>query len=220
MSASLQKSLSSGTAKFDKSVDKFVKNDTYVNVLRVVLIGYSVFIDSVPNDIINLFKHFITRFIVSGFVAYLLFKDVVTALLLALCFILSIQELKKRTYGSDIMNHNNNVVSNNNGPSPNPILTGMNNMSKVMIQNASTMNDVPDNNAPENSADPAFQTLTQNLVEGSAFTTDADLEKAGSNLVQGVDPDKGVKTFVNQHGAQSLDVPLGFDAEASISSKF
>ena len=119
MSASLQKSLSAGTTKFDKNVDKFVKNDTNVNVLRVALIAYAVFIDSVPHEVINLFDMFAVRLLVSLSVAYLLFKDVITALLLALCFILSIQELKKRHSSPSV------VVNNaNKKPSPNPVMTG------------------------------------------------------------------------------------------------
>lgn len=210
MSASLQKSLSAGTAKFDKNVDKFVKNDTNVNVLRVALIAYAVFIDSVPHEVINLFDMFAVRLLVSLSVAYLLFKDVITALLLALCFILSIQELKKRHSGSVV------VVNNANNPSLNPVMTGGSILRPPL--NMSFGNESGNN--PEDSPDPAFKTMTQNLVEGDAFTTDADLHKVSSNMVQGADPDEGVKTFVNQHGAQGLDVPLGFDSDASVSSKF
>lgn len=210
MSSSLQKSLSVGTAKFDKSVDKFVRNDTNVNILRIILIAYAVLIESVPNQVIHLFDMFAVRLLISLSVAYLLFKDVITALLLALCFILSIQELKKRQ--SHIMIP---VVASS--PSPNPVMTGSS-IIRPSLNMAFGNND--DNDAPENSPDPAFKTMTQNLVENSAFTTDEDLRKIGSNMVQGVDPDEGVKTFVNQHGAQGLDVPLGFDTEASTSSKF
>jgi hypothetical protein len=216
MSASLQKTLSrlsAGTNSVDKKVNNFIKNDTNLNVLRVVLVAYAVLIDKVPNQAILLFEHFGVRLVVSSLVAYLLFKDVVTALLLALCFILSVQELKKR------MNTPLTVVENNQNmgkfdevmPSPNP---GMINT----VKNMSSNNTFTQNR--EDMPDPAFKTMTQNLVEGSAFTTDEQLKNVGTNMVQGVDPDEGVKTFVNQHGAQGLDVPLGFDPESCQTSKF
>lgn len=213
MNASLQKSLnrlSTGTAKVDKSVDNFIRNDTYVNVLRVTLVLYALMIDQVPNEVINSFGNFVMRLLVSASIAYLLFKDVITALLLALCFILSVQELKKRKH-SPMMNNN----APSQGPSPNPIMTSLNSF----VPNLSFSNS-NDNGNPEDAPDPAFKTMTQNLVEGSAFTTDEHLKKVSTNQVQGVDPDEGVKTFVNQHGAQGLDVPLGFDPEACPTSKF
>lgn len=212
MSSGLQKSLnrlSTGTAQVDKSVNAFVRNDTYVNILRVSLVCYSLFVDQIPNDIIYSFQNFGLRLLVSASVAYLLFKDVITALLLALCFILSVQELKKRKHG---VPHNNAVGSH--GPSPNPISSVLNSFAPDLSFGGD------DNGNPEDNGDPAFKTMTQNLVEGGAFTTDAHLKKASSNLVQGVDPDVGVKTFVNQHGAQGLDVPLGVDPDACSASGF
>ena len=152
--------------------------------------------------------NFLLRLLVSSSIAYLLFKDVITALLLALCFILSVQELKKRT-NSPMMNNNAQ------GPSPNPSMTSVLNS---FVPDLSFGNN--NNSNPEDTPDPAFKTITQNLVEGSAFTTDEHLKKVSTNQVQGVDPDEGVKTFVNQHGVQGLDVPLGFDPVASESSKF
>jgi len=224
---SLQKSLSqlsTSATDVDKHVNKFVKNETNVNVLRVVLIGYSLFISKIPGEVIHIFDYFLVRLAVSGMVAYLLFKDVITSLLLALCFILSIQELKKRNGESNIQVNSFQVNSGpssgpsngpSNGPSPNP---------NIRYNGSPLSEEQPlfldsESSGPEDSADPAFQTLTSNLVNGS-FTSDQQLDDAQSNFVQGIDPDIGVKTFVNQHGAQGLDVPLGLDPEASQSSAF
>jgi hypothetical protein len=208
---SLQKSLSRLSTNADENVNKFVKNETYVNVLRLSLVCYSLFINKVPNEAIQLFDQFAFRVVVTALVAYLLFKDIISALLLALCFILSIQELKKR---------NGNPYTSNNfesvGPSPNPVSTSegadLNNAQPMFLDSEGGQN-------PEDSPDPAFQTITQNLVEGS-FTDDQQFNNVQTNLVQGVDPDVGVKTFVSQHGAQGLDVPLGKDPNASLSSAF
>lgn len=212
MSSGLQKSLnrlSTGTSQVDKNVDAFVRNETYVNILRVSLVCYSLFIDQIPNEIIYSFQNFGLRLFVSASVAYLLFKDVITALLLALCFILSVQELKKRKYGVPQHNNNNNV-----GPSPNPLGSLLNSFAPdLSFGNNNNVN-------PEDNGDPAFKTMTQNLVEGSSFTTDNHLKKASTNFIQGVDPDTGVKTFVNQHGAQGLDVPIGTDPDACTASSF
>jgi hypothetical protein len=224
MSTSLQKSLSrlsTGTNSVDKKVNNFIKNDTNLNLLRVVLVAYAVLIDKVPNQVITLFEHFGVRLVISSLVAYLLFKDVVTALLLALCFILSVQELKKRMNGPVKVNGNNQNMNDFDevGPSPNPSMISGN--QKVFLNNTSQYpEDKPYFEDPEERPDPAFRTMTQNLVEGSAFTTDEQLKNVGTNLVQGVDPDDGVKTFVNQHGAQGLDVPLGFDPDSCQTSKF
>lgn len=218
MNSSLQKSLnrlSVKTTQVDKNVDNFIKNDTYINIVRMLLIVYSLFINEIPNDIIFVFKNFGVRLFVSATIAYLLFKDVVTALLLALCFILSVQELKKRKHNK--MGNNNNMVPNNN--------MLYNHNAPVMASPNPETNMVPhlsfnNNNAgnPEDYSDPAFKTITQNLVEGDSFTTDEQLNAVGNNAVQGVDPESGVKTFVNQNGAQGLDVPLGFDPESSVAS--
>lgn len=223
---SLQKSLTSSANTLDKNVDSFVKNETYINLVRVAFIGYAVFVEKVPDNVIHMFNNFGVRLFVTVMIAYLLFKDVVTALLLALCFILSVQELKKRGVTvSPMMNTFNNYPSINNGVAP---------MNNSMPSQASVNSDgdIPSQPSvfemplvrnrevmPEDVPDPAFRTMTQNIVEGS-FTTDAQFLDAQSNSVQGADPDTGIKTFVNQHGSQGLDVPLGRDPVASMHSAF
>ena len=209
---SLPKSLTSGANTLDKNVESFVKNETYINLTRVALIGYAVFVHKVPNEVINAFDKFVVRLVVSSLIAYLLFKDVISALLLALCFILSVQELKKRnTVVKPMFNTFNNYKVNNSVHAN----MNMNNDSNSMGPVSTFMDAV----MPEDVPDPAFKTITQNIVDGS-FTTDAQFLDAQSNGVQGADPDNGIKTFVNQHGAQGLDVPLGQDPEASMQSAF
>lgn len=211
---SLQKSLTQLSTETDKHVTKFVKNETQVNLLRVALIAYSVFINKVPSQVIGLFDMFAFRLVISGMIAYLLFKDVVTALLLSLCFIMSIQELKKRQGG--VVSSMVNNFDNTEAPSPNPSMT--NTGAPVNHQQPMFLDEEPGAD-PEESGDPAFKTITQNLVEGS-FTSDQQFKDAQNNGVQGNDPDVGVKTFVTQHGAQGLDVPLGLDPDASKASAF
>lgn len=207
---SLQKSLSTTANKFDKSVDGFVKNDTSINILRAGLLGYALFVKNVPDAVINAFDNFAVRLVTAGMCAYLLFKDVVTALLLSLCFIMTVLELKNRRGGVVPM-----ANQFNNGPSPNPMATAS--APPPVVRDAG--NEAGNFPNPEDSPDPAFRTMTQNIVEGS-FTSDAQLRDAQSNMIQGVDPDAGVKTFSNQHGAQGLDVPLGFDPESCEASAF
>ncbi len=218
---SLSKSLTSSANTIDKNVDSFVKNETYVNLFRVALIGYAVFVHNVPDNVINLFDKFVFRLVITLLVAYLLFKDVITALLLALCFILSVQELKKRGNLAKPMYNtfdNYGALLNNTADSDKQLNTPSNTSSENNIKD-------PINSLlsatimPEDVPDPAFKTMTQNIVEGS-FTSDAQFLDAQSNGVQGADPDTGVKTFVNQHGAQGLDVPLGQDPLASMQSAF
>ena len=67
---------------------------------------------------------------------------------------------------------------------------------------------------------PASQTLTNNLNNNSAFTSEQQLRVAQTNIISGVDPDVGYKTLKGQLGSQGLNVPRGYDPEGSESSQF
>ena len=67
---------------------------------------------------------------------------------------------------------------------------------------------------------PASQTLTNNLNNNSAFTSEQQLRVAQTNIINGVDPDVGYKTLKGQLGSQGLNVPRGYDPEGSGSSQF
>lgn len=207
---SLQKSIDKRFSSMNKQVDKLVADETAINLVRVGLILYALFVPSLPDDVIYVFFYFGVRLVITLLIAFMLFKDVITALLLAVCFVISIQELNKRfPVIIPIKPNSPSYDMANNAPMMNLNDTGS------MVENVP----VPQvmNNNPEDVPDPAFQTLTENVIS-TAFTSDSQFRDAQSNMVQGADPDAGVKTFVKQQGAQGLDAPIGFDPVASKAS--
>ena len=206
-------------SKLDKFIVKCMKNNMCANTLRALLVVYAVFVNRVPDQVLSLYDNFLCRLAFAAFIVYMVFVDPITALLLAAVFVLSVQERNyRKSSGNNVVNNiANNVVNN-----------GVNNVANNQVNNnlarpGLEIKDVTANDVPYEQTHPVSQTLTDNLVEsgqGSDFTSTGQLKAAQNNLISGVDPDQGVKTFTNQLGPQGLNIPGGYDLDSSVSSKF
>ena len=206
-------------SKLDKFIVKCMKNNMCANTLRALLVVYAVFVNRVPDQVLSLYDNFLCRLAFAAFIVYMVFVDPITALLLAAVFVLSVQERNyRKSSGNNVVNNiANNVVNN-----------GVNNVANNQVNNnlarpGLEIKDVTATDVPYEQTHPVSQTLTDNLVEsgqGSDFTSTGQLKAAQNNLISGVDPDQGVKTFTNQLGPQGLNIPGGYDLDSSVSSKF
>ncbi len=186
-----------------KEVDKHSCDTTNNVALQLVLAAYIIFIKRVPITFLAYFNNFYVRLVIAGLIAYMLCKNIITALVLALAFIMTLKELKNR--GTSRYSE--------------PVLPNLKANDLIHTNVIQLEDQLPQDTSSEDIPHPAFKTMTQNLVE-NPFTTDKQFMDVQSNMVQGVDPDMGVKTLTHQHGVQGLDIPLGYDIQASISSAF
>ena len=211
----ITKLITKPVSKLDKFIVKCMKNNMCANTLRALLVVYAVFVNRVPDQVLSLYDNFLCRLAFAAFIVYMVFVDPITALLLAAVFVLSVQERNYRKSSG------NNVI--NNG-----VNNGVNNVANNQVNNnlarpGLEIKDVTATDVPYEQTHPVSQTLTDNLVEsgqGSDFTSTGQLKAAQNNLISGVDPDQGVKTFTNQLGPQGLNIPGGYDLEGVVSSKF
>lgn len=199
----MEKSISSSVSSVVKEVEKHSCDTTNNIAVQLILVAYIIFIKQIPITYLSYFNNFYFRLVVAGLIAYLLFRNIITALLLALAFIVSLKELKSRS----TTRYNEPVL-------PNLKVDDL--IHTNVIQHG---NQLPQDTSSEDIPHPAFKTMTQNLVE-NPFTTNKQFMDVQNNMVQGADPDMGVKTLSHQHGAQGLDVPLGHDTQASLASAF
>jgi len=225
-----------------------MKNNACANSIRALLIIYAVFVNRVPNQVLSLYDSFLFRLALAAFIVYMVFIDPITALLLAAVFVLSVQERNYRRasgngllaigssfqqWFSNLFQRNNNGANGLNGANGTNGLNGANGLNG--LNGANGLNGQNNNlaraelpvsepsNVPYEQEHPSSQTLSNNLTEsgqGSDFTSVGQLKAAQNNLISGVDPDEGVKTFTNQLGPQGLNMPTGYDLEGSTSSKF
>lgn len=220
----ITKLITKPVSKLDKFIVKCMKNNMCTNTLRALLVVYAVFVNRVPDQVLSLYDNFLCRLAFAAFIVYMVFVDPITALLLAAVFVLSVQERNyRKSSGNNVVNNiGNNVVNNGVNNGVNNVANNQvnNNLARpgLEIKEATATTDVP-----YEQTHPVSQTLTDNLVEsgqGSDFTSTGQLKAAQNNLISGVDPDQGVKTFTNQLGPQGLNIPGGYDLEGAVSSKF
>jgi hypothetical protein len=186
-----------------KEVEKHSCDTTNNIALQLVLVAYIIFIKRIPITFLIYFNNFYVRLVVAGLIAFMLFKNIITALMLALAFIMTLKELKNR----------------NTSRYSEPVLPNLKANDLIHTNVIQLKDQLPQDTSNEDILHPAFKTMTQNLVE-NPFTTDKQFMDVQSNMVQGVDPDMGVKTLTHQHGAQGLDIPLGYDTQAPTTSVF
>ena len=227
----ITKFITKPVSKLDKFIVKCMKNNMCANTLRALLVVYAVFVNRVPDQMLSLYDNFLCRLAFAAFIVYMVFVDPITALLLAAVFVLSVQERNyRKSLGNNVANNVANNVVNNvaNNDVNNVANNDVNNVANNQANNnlarpGLEIKEATTTNVPYEQTHPASQTLTDNLVEsgqGSDFTSTGQLKAAQNNLISGVDPDQGVKTFTNQLGPQGLNIPGGYDLEGAVSSKF
>jgi len=223
-------------AKIDKEIMKFLQNDA-VKCLAVLLgIAYVLVIKQIPTETLQLTNNFYIKILVALTIAYLACFEPLYAIILAVVFILSLQELNHRqvsrhsgnggrgnykaegvvgkedTYEDQLAKKDflENVIPNPNGECTCGCDCGCN------CTNCSCGGNC--GNGACKCGNPADQNLTQNLSKG--YITDGHLRDAQNNMICGSDPDKPVEVFHKIMNAQGLLMPHGHDDKACTASKF
>jgi len=89
-------SLTKMTDKSLSEIDKVLKNEYVCWGLRILLVLYAAMVaPNLNEDISNLFDNVFVRLVVAGIIVFLSFHDPTLAILLSICFVVSIQTLNK-----------------------------------------------------------------------------------------------------------------------------
>ena len=206
--------MSSSLSSIEKTLNHQLKKPVVINVLRVVIVVYILFLTSIPRNIISLFENTLFQLFYLALLAYMALIDPVSALLMAAAYLLTIQQLNRPYVLHNTFYNKSSIQSNSYvnekfqemahplNASPAPV---------VQMLNSST---------PFDNEHPAFKTMTENIAQKTTFTTDTQFQDAQSNFVPDVNQNNGIKTLTNQFTAQGIDLPRGFDADIYTGSQF
>lgn len=218
-------------AKIDKAIMNFLQNNV-VRCLSILLgVGYVLVIKQIPTETLKTVNNFYIKVLVALVIAYLACSEPLYAVILAVLFILSLQELNHR----QVSRHSGKATS---GPTKSYKAEGVvgkeDTYQEQLAEKDFLENEIPNpngecgcgcgstdcncNNGACKCGNPADQNLTQNL--GNGYITDGHLRDAQNNMVCGSDPDKPVEVFHKIMNAQGLLMPHGHDVSAGTASKF
>jgi hypothetical protein len=210
-------------AKLDKAIMNFLQNNVVRFLSILVGIGYILVIKKIPTNTLIYANNFYIKILVALAIAYLACCEPLYAIILAVLFILSLQELNHRNVSS--------------GPKTDYETQGVVGKEDT-YQDQLAKKDFLENKIPNPNGEcvcgsgcdgnctngackcgnPSDRNLTQNLVNG--YITDGHLRDAQNNMVCGSDPDKPVEVFDKILNAQGLSMPHGHEPSASTASKF
>lgn len=92
----MNKSITKMTGKSLSEVDKVLKNDYVCWGLRILLVLYAAMVaPNLNEDVSSLFDNVFVRLIIAAVIVFLSFHDPTLAILLSICFVVSIQTLNK-----------------------------------------------------------------------------------------------------------------------------
>lgn len=211
-------------AKLDKAIMNLLQNNV-VRCLSILSgIAYILVIKKIPTHTLNHINNFYVKILIALIIAYLACCEPLYAIILAVLFILSLQELNHRK-----------VSGITSGPRKNYQAEGVvgkeDTYQEQLAKKPFLENVIPNPNGECNCGsncgcangackcgNPADRNLTQNLGDG--YITDGHLRDAQNNMVCGSDPDKPVEVFHGIMNAQGLLMPHGHDASAGTASRF
>ena len=215
--------MSSVLASLEKVLSSNLKNSVVLNVVRVVLVIYILMITSIPVTTLAVFENTLFQVFYLALLAYMALVDPASALLMAAAYLFTVQQLNQpiaRMMNNNSNNNNNRSNNSNNNRNNNVMMNNNNNNNNnnrenfgEPVANNVTMAPALAIASETHSEHPAYQTMTDNLANGSTFTTDLQFKDAQSNFVPEVDQTAGIKSWANQFSAQGIDLPRGFDAE-------
>ena len=210
--------MSSSLNSMEKTLNHQLKNPIVINVLRVLIVIYIIFLTSIPRNIISIFENTLFQLFYLALLAYMALIDPVSALLMAAAYLLTIQQLNR-----SVVKYNTNTF--NNGPSNNIqsnlyVNEKFQEMAHPLNSSPSPVIQMLNSSTPFDNDHPAFKTMTENIAQKTTFTTDTQFQDAQSNFVPNVSQNNGIKTLTNQFTAQGIDLPRGFDADIYTGSQF
>ena len=209
--------MSSSLSSIEKTLNHQFKNPVIINVIRVVIVLYILFLTSIPRNVISLFENTLFQLFYLALLAYMALVDPVSALLMAAAYLLTIQQLNRPQV---LHNAFNNRAAYNNIQSNLYVNEKFQEMAHPLNASPSPVVQMLNTSTPFDNDHPAFKTMTENIAQKTTFTTDTQFQDAQSNFVPDVNQNNGIKTLRNQFTAQGIDLPRGFDADIYTGSQF
>ena len=208
--------MSSSLSSMEKTLNHQLKKPVVINVLRVLIVVYILFLTSVPRNVISLFENTLFQLFYLALLAYMALIDPVSALLMAAAYLLTIQQLNRSTVKYNTFNNgpSHSIQSNSY------VNEKFQEMAHPLNASPSPVVQMLNNSTPFDNDHPAFKTMTENIAQKTTFTTDTQFQDAQSNFVPNVSQNNGIKTLSNQFTAQGIDLPRGFDADIYTGSQF
>lgn len=189
-------------SNFNKTAAGFLNNKNMSMGLKALLIIYAGF--SVPKlmgNHVQIFDNVLVRVLVAGLVVYLSFHDTTLSLLLAICLVLSIQELNKLKTTSAINNMQDmeSFDGHHDGHDDGEMLD-------------ENLEQFQSNQQSDNSGEQSNELTSGGLCRNSGvyFTNDNQLNDAQNNNVESSNTMSQVQSWENQLGPQGLNHPYGF----------
>ena len=218
--------MSSKLMSMEKSLNNQFKKPLVINVVRVLIIVYILFLTSLSRDVLSVFENTLFQIAYLALLAYVALIEPVSAILMAAAYLLTIQQLnrphfKPNTHYNNQMNSMNSIQTNslrmeNFQEMAHPLVSSNPANQPVLMVNDSH----PVSSNQLEGDHPAFKTMTENIAEKTVFTTDTQFQDAQSNFVPNVNQNNGIKSWTNQFSAQGVDLPRGYDTEIYTGSQF
>ena len=99
--------MSSSLSSIEKTLNHQFKKPVVINVIRVVIVVYILFLTSIPRNVISLFENTLFQLFYLALLAYMALVDPVCALLMAGAYLLTIQQLNRPYVLHNALNLNN-----------------------------------------------------------------------------------------------------------------
>ena len=164
----------------NNNVRNVVQNELLINTIRVLIIIYIAFgIPLMKDKHLNVANDNIVRLVIVALIVYLSFMDIVTAILLAIAFIVTIHHSSKSHSNNEKINTVNDVKA---------LVDKVNNIvnNKEGYENNEKTNEAENNTQPKNSnletIDDSTNVLAQNAEDVSGYDSDEDNANAGANF--------------------------------------
>ena len=215
--------MSSKLMSMEKTLNNQFKNPIVINIIRVLLVVYILFLTSLNRNVLSLFENTLFQIAYLALLAYMALIDPAASLLMAAAYLLTIQQLnrphfKPNTYYNRQMNsiQTNSLRMENFQEMAHPLVSSNPANQPILMINDSH----PVSSNQLEGDHPAFKTMTENIAEKTVFTTDTQFQDAQSNFVPEVSQNNGIKSWTNQFSAQGVDLPRGYDTEIYTGSQF
>lgn len=231
----------------NKNVNQFFKNDYVSWGLKILLVLYAAIVAPQLNRQVSMiFDNIIVRLIIAVLIVFLSFYDVTLAILLAICFVVSIQTLNKHKITSiTTMSENFATIEEDDDEDEEEPEDNMENFKNMSVEQPEVNNmEQTENNMmmeetenfmggalPEDNymrVDGMNQEMmnSQNLSNdvsmcggpNNQFTTQSQLYDAGNNYVN-QNQNNSVATFCPELNPQGSNVPSGSNLSYSLQSQ-
>jgi len=196
---------------FDKTVGEVLSNQYVSYALKIIMVLYAAFMaDSVPSGVASVLDHSLVRFFIILCIAYLARHDPVLAIVSAIAFVISIQNMNREKV--NLVNREHYYDSTGHESFTDPSSESTTEQDPTVHE---SMEDVENNHEENFDQHESFTGMvppqgTADGCTGAFFTSDNQLADAQDNEIALSGQNAEVKTWTNQLGPQgTANEPYG-----------